>query len=187
MNIQTRNSGKTYSLRFEYGDKHKDYIFHLYDLFKAYVISEPVRVVRVNKLGNEVVTWTFRTVASELFTPYGQLFYPLGVKIVPIDLILTHLTPIGLAYWFCDDGGKLDYTSHNSRGLVFNTQSFTEVKVDNMIANLSSKFNLTCYRKTKKGKFSITMSAKYYNTFMFLAGVHIHESMRFKLPKSGKI
>ena len=92
------------------------------------------------------------------------------------------MTPVGLAYWWMDDGGKLDYTS-KSRSLVFNTQSFTEAEVDNMIANLATKFDLPCYRKTKRGQHTIAISAKHYENFMVLAGPHIIPKMRYKLPK----
>jgi hypothetical protein len=84
-----------------------------------------------------------------------------------------------------DDGGKLDYTSHNSRGLVFNTQSFTETEVNNMIANLTAKFDIPCYRKTKNGKHTIAISAKHYDRFMELSSSHIIPEMRYKLPRAG--
>jgi LAGLIDADG DNA endonuclease family len=48
-----------------------------------------------------------------------------GKTIVKDGLIRDHLTPRGLAYWFCDDGGKLDYSSNKGKGIVFNTHSFT--------------------------------------------------------------
>jgi len=35
-------------------------------------------------------------------------FFFKNKKSIPKNLILNHLSPIGLAYWFMDDGGKLD-------------------------------------------------------------------------------
>jgi hypothetical protein len=51
-----------------------------------------------------------------------------GKKLVKDGLIRDHLTTRGLAYWFIDDGGKLDYSSNKGKGIVFNTHSFTEAE-----------------------------------------------------------
>jgi hypothetical protein len=54
----------------------------------------------------------FQTFSHEAFNPLAELFLSVqGKKMVKDGLIRDHLTPRGLAYWFCDDGGKLDYTS----------------------------------------------------------------------------
>lgn len=42
-------------------------------------------------------------------------------KLISKDLIKDYLTPRGLAYWFMDDGRKLDYSSNNGKGIIFNT------------------------------------------------------------------
>jgi hypothetical protein len=58
---------------------------------------------------------------------------------------LDHLTPRGLAYWYMDDGGKLDYNKNTkNKSVVLNTHSFTTLEVETMSEQLSSKFNLPC-------------------------------------------
>ena len=52
-------------------------------------------------------------------------------KSVPAGLIKDHLTARGLAYWFMDDGGKMDYIE-KSNGIELHTQGFTEEEVSNM-------------------------------------------------------
>jgi hypothetical protein len=44
-----------------------------------------------------------RTYALPCFNELLLTFYPLGNKIVPLN-IAELLTPLGLAYWICDDG-----------------------------------------------------------------------------------
>jgi intein-encoded DNA endonuclease-like protein len=39
--IQSQNKGRTYRLKFEWGDINKDYAFHVHDLFKEWILSEP--------------------------------------------------------------------------------------------------------------------------------------------------
>lgn len=36
-NIYTRNNGKTHGIKFEWGEKSKDYIFHVYDIFGDFI------------------------------------------------------------------------------------------------------------------------------------------------------
>lgn len=63
------------------------------------------------------------------------------------------MTPRGLAYWFMDDQGKLDYNLNSkNRSLVFNTQSFSDKKVIEMAKQLDDKFSLWCEIRTKKKK-----------------------------------
>ena len=61
VSIQSQNKGKTYRLKFEWGDINKDYAFHIHELFKEWILSEPKARTRINKNGNEVITWWFQT------------------------------------------------------------------------------------------------------------------------------
>jgi intein-encoded DNA endonuclease-like protein len=37
--IQSQNKGRTYRLKFEWGDINKDYAFHVHDLLKEWILS----------------------------------------------------------------------------------------------------------------------------------------------------
>jgi len=66
---------------------------------------------------------------------------------------LDHLTPRGLAYWYMDDGEKLDYNKNTkNKSVVLNTHSFTTCEVEKMSEQLSSKFNLICEVRSNKDK-----------------------------------
>jgi len=67
VSIQSQNKGKTYRLKFEWSDINKDYAFHVYDLFKEWILTEPKAQTRINSNGNEVVTWRFQTFSHEAF------------------------------------------------------------------------------------------------------------------------
>jgi len=111
----------------------------------------------------------------------AELFINNNKKSVVINLISNHLTPIGLAYWFMDDGGKLDYNPNsNNKSIVLNTQSFTTEEVSMMSKELEKKFNLGCEVRANKGKKVIVL--KNYNQFISLTGIHIIPEMKFKLP-----
>jgi LAGLIDADG DNA endonuclease family len=74
-------------------------------------------------------------------------------------LIKNHLTGRGLAFWFMDNGSKLDYNKNSvNKGLVLNTHSFTR---ENIIVKQSES----------------------YNKFINLTYEYIYPSMRYKLSK----
>jgi len=183
VSIQTQNKGKTYRLKFEWGDINKDYAFHVHDLFKEWILSDPKARTRINKNGNEVITWWFQTFSHEAFNPLAELFLNVqGKKLVKEGLIRDHLTPRGLAYWFMDDGGKLDYSSNKGKGIVFNTHCFTEAEVRQMCIELEAKFGLVCWLKFNKGKPIIAISGSSYDKFLEYTSSYIFPTMRAKLP-----
>lgn len=65
-----------------------------------------------------------------------------------------------------DDGGKLDYTKNEGKGIVFNTQSFTQEEVNNMCKELKEKFNLhTWVGKNKNRHRTHTLHSKVCSPF----------------------
>jgi hypothetical protein len=86
-------------LEFTQGLVHKEYIQHLYELFTIYCGMEP-RITnrapdkRTGKIYNAV---GFKTYALPCFNELYELFYPMGKKIVPLN-IKDLLTPFGLCY-----------------------------------------------------------------------------------------
>lgn len=52
--IQTQNKGKTFRMKFEWSNKHKVYLDHVYSVFDRWVLSKPHEKVRLSPSGNEV-------------------------------------------------------------------------------------------------------------------------------------
>lgn len=183
VSLHTQNKGSSYRIKYEWGDCNKDYAFHVYSLFSEWILTEPRKQIRVNKNGNEVITWVFQTFSHEAFNPLAKLFInPEGKKGISPNLVKNHLTPRGLAYWFMDDGGKLDYTSNEGKGIVLNTQCFDEAEVKDMALELQTKFDLITWVKLNKGRWIIVISGKSFERFLELVGPYIIESMVHKLP-----
>lgn len=180
--LQTQNKGKTFRMKFEWSNKHKVYLFHVFSVFDRWVLSEPHEKLRLSPSGNEVLNWGFQTLSHEAFNYLAQLFLDnYNKKIIAPDLIKNHLTPRGLCYWFCDDGGKLDYNK-NSKSIVLNTQSFKDVEVFTMADQLGVKFDLQVEVRSNKGKKVIVIKSDSYPTFLSLIDPYIIPEMRFKLP-----
>jgi hypothetical protein len=152
-----------YRLKFEWSHKHKDYLFHVYDQFSEWILSPPKlqgREARLTK--NLVQTWRFQTISHTAFLPLAELFFagspssaevPEGMENIPTStadtklstkrvfkklikprLVLDHLTPKGLAYWYMDDGG-LAFPNRFATSL--NTHGFQFEEVKNLCEELS--------------------------------------------------
>jgi len=181
--LQTQNQGKTYRLKFEWSDKNKIYIDHVNKLFDEWILSDPHKKVRKSPKGNEVINWGFQTLSHEAFNFLADLFKQNKSKGISENLIKDLLTAIGLAYWFMDDGGKLDYNKNSkNKSVVLNTQSFKDEEVEIMAIELSQKFNLECETRFNKGKKIIVIKHDSFSTFKGLVGPYIIKGMEYKLP-----
>jgi hypothetical protein len=181
--LQTQNGGKSYRLKFEWGEKNKAYLDHVYNLFDDWVLSSPHRKERINSNGNLVVNWGFQTISHKAFNYLQELFLSNNKKGISKSLVKNYLTPIGLAYWFMDDGGKLDYNKNSkNKSVVLNTHSFSDLEVEDMANDLSNKFNFSCDIRSNKGKKIIIINSISYPIFIDLIDPYIIPEMRNKLP-----
>lgn len=130
-------------LKFEYGDKSKEYVINIYSLYLDYCLTEPRKQTRLNSNGNSVITWCFQTLLHTNFDELGNLFLDnKQKKRVPIELFLEkRISPVTLARWFMDDGG---INGSHSRGIQLHTQSFTEQEVEVMIEGLNKQYFIGC-------------------------------------------
>jgi hypothetical protein len=53
--LQSQNEGKTYRIKFEWGDKNKVYALHVFTLFDQWVLSQPHKKSRISLKGNIVI------------------------------------------------------------------------------------------------------------------------------------
>ena len=184
--LQSQNKGKTYRIKFEWGDKNKAYVLHVFNLFDEWLLSQPHKKERLSPKGNLIINWGFQTFSHKAFNYLAELFLldKGGKKGISENLVLDHLTPRGLAYWFMDDGGKLDYNKNSkNRSVVLNTHSFTDLEVENLCDQLSNKFELLCEVRSNKNKKIIVIKDTSYSKFYQLINPYLLEEMKYKLPK----
>jgi len=185
--LQTQNKGKTYRMKFEWGDKNKPYLDYVYNLFAEWVLASPHVKKRMNSNGNTVVNWGFQTMSHEAFNFLSELFLINNKKGISKELIKNHLTPRGLAFWWMDDGGKLDYNKNSKNlSIVLNTHSFTKDEVVTMAIELSNKFELNCSTRNNKGKTVIVIDSSSFYVFKSLIQPFLVPEMDYKLPKITK-
>lgn len=66
------------------------------------------------------------------------------------------MTPLGLAYWICDDGTFCKKYKY----ITIATNSYRLQEVDLLLGVLKGKFNLSCYAIQDRTGYVITISAK---------------------------
>jgi hypothetical protein len=70
-----KNKGAiNYRLKFQQSEFHKNYVFHLYNIFNNLVSTPPKSRIRTG-FGKEQTTWYFNSIAHPVISYYGELFY----------------------------------------------------------------------------------------------------------------
>lgn len=170
-------------------DKHKEYVFHLYNIFKQLVKKPPQCYEFYDKRnpGKIYRRWYFSTTLHSCLKFYGNMFYVYNttslryVKRVPKN-ICKFLTTLGLAYWYMDDGAAK--WQGRSLGLRYCTDNFTLREVGILTRCLIHKFGLSCtlQRKDKKPRIYIKHSS--YGKIRTLIYDKLIDSMRYKFPRN---
>ena len=128
-------------LQFKQSIKNKEYIEHLYSLFKDYCNSEPKVTSSVdNRPGKKElnVSIKFWTQSLPCFNQFRELFYDdSGNKFIPLNLE-SLISAKSLAYWAMDDGYK------TTNGFYFCTESYTLEDNHKLSHILKNRFNLDC-------------------------------------------
>ena len=179
--LQTESNGKTYRLRISQSEKHKDYVFHLYEIFKNLTASPPISYVFTDSrnLGKQYRRWSFSTTQQACFRFYGQQFYGEGKKKVP-KLIHRWLTPRSIAYWYMDDGAQK--WKGKSLAVRFCTDNFVYRDAKKLAQVLQDKYGLKVSLQKKKLHWRIYISSYSYTTLKKYIFSYFIESMLYKFP-----
>lgn len=187
--LQTQDDSKSYRLKFEVGEKNIEYLKHIQEVLEPFIISQPREVTRVNKAGNTVKTFQLNTISHPDFNVFAEGFLlNKGNKKKSIDynFLYENLTARSIAYWFMDDGGKLDYTSNEGKGIVFHTQGFQLEEVQHLCKILHERFGYKTWVKKNKGKYIVAISGEDYEDLTKNVYPYIVPSMQQKWPKPRK-
>ena len=169
--------GNSYRIKFQQSNFHKDYIMHLYEIFKNLTKSEPKSKI-IKSFGKEQISWYFNTISHLDFKYYGELFYKEKKKIIPNNLD-SLLTPRGLAYWFMDDGGL---KSHQSKGVIIHTDNFTLSEIESICGLFEKKWGLSSWPRKQIDGSQIYISGKSYEKLRELIYPFLIEDMYYKFP-----
>lgn len=187
-----RNNPATYRLVLLQSDAHKDYLFHLYEIFKGLTRTGPryYEFLDNRNPGKVYKRWSFSTILQPCLRFYGQQFYQydkindLYCRKVPKN-IGRFLEARSLAYWYMDDGAAKWHG--RSLALRYCTDSFTLSEVHCLMVCLKTKFGLDCSAQ-KKGKiYRIYVKQNSYYKIRNLMFSYLVPSMVHKFPKEYEI
>jgi len=178
--LQTYTHGRTWRARFLQSDQHRDYLFHLYELYKDYVGTPPK--LSDDGLGNK--RWSFNTRVVPELNSFADLFYEKrGDKFVKVikPEVCKLITPLSLAYWYMDDGSLK--TVKNTQAYILCTDSFIKDEVLMLGEMFKSIYDIHVSYHLKGGNYRIYIPVKHTERFGELIGSKIHESMRYKIKE----
>lgn len=175
--LESRSGGRIFRLKVEQSRKHESYVNHLYEIFREWVLSPP-RIRKVEIAGKQLENICFQTVSHEAFRFYAHQFYRERKKSVPKQ-IHRWLTPVSFAYWYMDDGS---IKSHESKGVVLNTQGFELKGVKLLLGAIQKNFGFDAKERKQKDGIQIYISGKSYDGFRRLIDPYIIPEMIYKIP-----
>jgi hypothetical protein len=112
-------------IEFNHSEKQKEYLFWKYNHLKRWCGTEP-HLVKIydGRYKKDYIQWRFATLTHPIFSDLQKIFYRGDKKIIPKSILEILKSPLSLAVWFMDDGGR----RNDSYGLFLNTLSFTKTE-----------------------------------------------------------
>jgi hypothetical protein len=154
----------------------KSFIFYVHSLFFTAgfcnMIAPTLKTTNIK--GKEYSYYSFNTKSLTDFNKLRELWYPQGIKIIPLN-IEELLTPIAIAYWWMGDGGW------TNNGVHFATHSYTESEVQLLKSVLTNRYGFKCsiHSNNRIYIYSSSVPAK-----VDLVRPYFVESMLYKIDKS---
>lgn len=157
----------------------KEYLEWKYHSFTRFTKAKPHLVSFYDKrYRKKYFQWRFKTCADSFFNPFYSYFYNKeGKKIIRKSIVKIFNSPLSLAVWFMDDGGR----RNDSYGMFLNTLSFSEHEHETLRECLLKNFSIsTRIHSIQCGKRLYIPSDQAIN-FAKIVYPHLIPSMRYKL------
>jgi hypothetical protein len=165
-------------VEFNHSAKQKEYLFWKYEKLQRWCGAGPHTVTihddRYNKAYDQ---WRFSTRIDTSFEELRQLFYRDRTKIVPKAMEEMLTSPLSLAVWFMDDGGR----RNDSYGLFLNTLSFTKEEHEFLQLCLQKNFGIATRIHWITDGYRIYIPSSEAQRFCEIVSPYILEMFRYKL------
>ena len=159
-------------------EKQRDYVLWKYAELNRFGAAKPHLISFYdNRYRKTYRQWRFKTNVADPFTTLNRVFYQNRKKIIPKDITEHLYSPLSLAVWFMDDGGR----RNDSYGLFLNTLSFT-IKEHRLLQTcLQKNFSLETRLHWIKDGYRLYIPSKEAVKFCSLVYPHLIPSMYYKL------
>lgn len=151
-----------------------EYFWSVYCILAPYISTALIFSIKQRSI-NYNYSLTFRTMSLPCFTFLRLLFYPLGIKTLPLDLF-HWMNPIVLAHWICGDGSNV------KSGLLLCTDSYSIKDTIFLMNILIIKFDLDCtLRENNPGQYRIYIKKNSMDKVRSLVLPYMVKSMLYKI------
>jgi hypothetical protein len=176
--MSLREGKPCYSIKFEQGEAHAEYVTHLYEIFEPFTGTSP-KWRWIDSEHKRRALW-FRTYRHDSLIFYYNLFYE-GEgehrrKIVPKN-IAKFLTPRVMAYWFMDDGNQ----TSDKLTYCINTQGFKQHESQMLCNVLKEKYNITASLNKDKDSWRIYIWRESAVSFRTLVEPYVLSCFHYRL------
>ena len=175
-------AGREAHIKFEQGYKQKEFLYHLFHLFKGYCFMKNPgsrRQLSGPRVG-EVKSYWFKTFSHADFTPLRNSLYLDGRKRIEEGFLSEQLSPRGLAYWVMCDGSL----HREGKILTLHSQSFTEGENQLISAVINKKWDLSSQCIPHKKKYYVVQfPGRDAPLLRQMLIPHLVPTMMYKLPR----
>ena len=167
-------------LEIGHSEKQKQYLFWKYKELQKLTSAKPHHItIFDSRYNKKYFQWRFKTKIHRFFTNLHKYFYLRnGKKIVPREICSFLTSPLSLAVWFMDDGGR----RNDCYGVFLNTLSFTKAEHELLRKCLKQNFALNSRLHWIKDGYRLYIPSKDVKHFSELIHPYIIPSMIYKLP-----
>lgn len=177
-----KKHGKYAYIKFEQGVAQKEFLSHLFDLFKDYTFATNYSIRYINKT-DKIKSYYFKTFTHPTFIHLYDLFYKNNIKGLNKNFILDYVNEISLAYWIMGDGSL----NKRDKILTLHTENYSEESNIIIKNELNKKFNLECTvgvsYKNNKQYYMIYIPKRNLSIIQSLTDKYIIDSMKYKINK----
>lgn len=170
---------KLVRLEINHSKNQKDYVDWKYKELKKFVGANPHNISVFDKRYKKYYKQRrFKTRGHSFFSElYTQFYTENGRKVVPKNINKVLNSPLSLAVWFMDDGGR----RNDSYGLFLNTLSFTKSEHNLLVKCLKKNFSLDVRIHWIQDGYRLYIPSHNSQRFCELVFPYLIPSMRYKL------
>lgn len=176
---EKRSTGKGTRISFYQEGSHISYLIWLHQIVSELGYCNPVSPELQTRLGSKGIVRKiirFHTFTFSSFNWIHELWYDKNIKKVPCN-IYEFLTPISLAIWIMDDGGKV------GNSLKLSTNSFTYSDCLLLVKTLYENFKVkaTIQSAGVPNQYCIYILTESMPSLREIVSSYVHPSMKYKI------
>ena len=166
-------------LEINHSEKQQPYVLWKHKELSGMVLARPHRIeIYDSRYAKKYIQWRFKSIVHPYLTEiYSSFYRKNGRKIVPENISDILTSPLSLAVWFMDDGGR----RNDCYGLFLNTLSFTKPEHAILQKCLRKNFSLDTRLHWIKDGYRLYIPSNCAKRFCEIVHSHMLPEMQYKM------